>query len=119
MMVGREDIDLVLETFYVDEHAEQITKKYDNNVSKWLKDNEASRLIMEVSLLENSFFCPIAYRRKSASKRFSPRYMIYYNLQSMSCNYINSKDAVIFHSGQMEWGYESNKKRWIHLRKLD
>ena len=61
----------------------------------------------------------LAYRRKNTSTRFSPQYIVYYNLQSIPCIYVNSKDALIYHAGQMEWGYEHKKKRWLHLRKLD
>lgn len=117
--VIRKEYSLLLETFYVQEHAEQVNNKYANNISKWLKKNEVSKFFMNGSFIQKRFFCPLAYRRKNVSKRFSPQYIIYYNFQSMPCLYINTKDAGVFHYGQMEWGYEYKKKRWIHLRKLD
>ncbi len=109
----------LLETFYLKEHSEQLNNTYSNNIRKWLEKNEISKFLVSSSSVEKIFFCSLAYRRKNTSTRFSPQYIVYYNLQSIPCIYVNSKDALIYHSGQMEWGYEHKKKRWIHLRKLD
>ena len=114
-----EKYSLLLETFYLKEHLEQLNNTYSNNMRKWLEKNEVSKFLINTSSTEKIFFCPLAYRRKNISDRFSPQFIVYYNLQSMPCIYINSKDASIYLSGQMEWGYEYKRKRWIHLRKLD
>ena len=118
-MIYAEEYVFLLETFYLKEHQEQINNRYENNLLKWLEKREVSKSLINSSSAVKKYLCPSAYRRKNISYRFSPEYMIYYRLQSNPCIYINSKDNVIYHSGQMEWGYETKNKRWIHLRKLD
>ena len=114
-----QDWPLLLDAFYLPEHAEEVKRAYGGDIAKWFQaGKEVGTLAGELGQARR--ICPLAFREKYYSLRFEPHFVVYYRVQKEPCEGLLSGEAPpALATGQMEWGYEVEGRRWVHLRPLN
>ncbi|MEK6711825.1 MAG: hypothetical protein AABZ64_14730 [Nitrospinota bacterium] len=111
---------LVLESFYLPEHAEEAKKAFGGDTARWFRAGGALGPLAGGEAGQPRRICPLAFREKHFSARFDPHYVVYYRVQEEPCEGLLSGEAPpALSTGQMEWGFETQAQRWVHLRPLD
>lgn len=111
---------LLLDAFYLPEHAEEVKRAFGGDAAKWFRaGGGAVGALADGELGQVRHICPLAFREKHFSPRFEPHYVVYYRIQKEPCQELLSGEAPpALAAGQMEWGYEAAGQRWVHLRPL-
>ncbi|MBI3127961.1 MAG: hypothetical protein HYZ11_10180 [Candidatus Tectomicrobia bacterium] len=110
---------LVLQSFYLPEHAEEVKRAFGGDASKWFRAGGELGTLAAGEAGRGPRICPLAFREKHFSPRFEPHYVVYYRIQMEPCAELLSGEAPpALAAGQMEWGFEIEARRWVHLRAL-
>ena len=109
---------LILESFYLPEHAEEVKRAFGGDAGKWFKAGGLAALA-GTEIGQAYRICPLAFREKHFSARFQPHFVVYYRIQKEPCvDLLSGEEPPALAAGQMEWGYETEGRRWVHLRPL-
>lgn len=113
------DWPLVLDAFYLPEHAEEVKRAYSGDIGEWFRAGKEMGSLGAGDLGRSRRVCPLAFREKHYSPRFEPHFVVYFRVQEEPCGELLSGEAPpALAIGQMEWGYETVGRRWVHLRPL-
>lgn len=111
---------LVIEAFYLPEHAEEAKKSYGGDLARWFQAGRAVGALAGGELGQPRRICPLAFREKHHSPRFDPHFVVYYRIQEPPCEgLLSGETPPALTEGQMEWGFETAGRRWVHLRPLN
>ena len=111
---------LLLDAFYLPEHAEEVKRAYGGDIAKWFRAGTEVGALGAGELGQGPRICPLAFREKYYSSRFEPHFVVYYRVQKEPCEGLLSGEASPpLATGQMEWGFETENNRWVHLRPLN
>ena len=114
------DWPLVLDAFYLPEHAEEVTRASGGDIGEWFRAGKEVGSLGAGEFGRSRRVCPLAFREKHYSPRFEPHFVVYYRVQKEPCEGLLSGEAPpALATGQMEWGFEIENNRWVHLRPLN
>ncbi len=109
---------VLMESYYLSDHASEAKGTYKNNLEKWFLADKFAASIFGGDSKNPRFTCILALREKHFSPNFEPHFVVYYRVQKTSCQEGEILSSGIIAEGQMEWGFDTKRRRWIHLRKL-
>ena len=109
---------MLLESYYLSDHADEAKKAYKNDLMRWFLADKFTAAVFGDSSKKPRFTCILAMREKHFSPNFDPHFVVYYRIQKTLCQDEQIFPSGIITEGLMEWGFDTKKKRWIHLRKL-
>ena len=109
---------LLLESYYLSDHADEAKKSYKNDLMRWFLADKFTAAVFGDGSKKPRVTCILAMREKHFSPNFKPHFVVYYRIQKTLCQEEQIFPSSIITEGQMEWGFDTKKKRWIHLRKL-
>jgi hypothetical protein len=109
---------ILLENYYLSDHVEEARKKFGNDLQKWFLADKFTASIFVRNAPKLRYTCILALREKHFSSKFEPHFVVYYRIQKIPCQEDVAFSDNILAEGQMEWGFETKEKRWVHLRKL-
>ena len=109
---------VLLETYYLSDHVEEARKKFGNDLQKWFLADKFTASIFVQNTNKPRYTCILALREKNFSPNFDPHFVVYFRIQKVPCQEEFAFSGNILAEGQMEWGFETKERRWIHLRKL-
>ena len=109
---------VMLETFYLPDHASEVKKSFGSDLRKWFRSDRATAALTSGEIGTLRHLCVLALREKHFSPRFEPHYVVYYRVQKEPCQPELNSPVKGLDEGQMEWGFETKQRRWVHLRSL-
>jgi len=109
---------LLMESYYLPDHADEAKKAYKNDLNRWFLADKFTAAVYGEGSKKPRFTCILAMRETHFSPKFDPHFVVYYRIQKTRCQEGQILPTGIITEGQIEWGFDKKKKRWIHLRQL-
>ncbi len=110
---------MLMESYYLPDHAAEAKKVYKKDLMRWFLADKFTAAVFRDNSKSPRFTCILAMREKHLSPNFEPHFVVYYRVQKTLCQEQQILPSGIITEGQMEWGFDTKKKRWIHLRQLE
>ena len=109
---------VLMESYYLPDHADEAKKTYKNDLIRWFLADKFTAAVYGEGSKKPRVACILAMRETHFSPKFDPHFVVYYRIQETPCHEGRILPSGIITEGQMEWGFDKKRKRWIHLRQL-